>query len=570
MILQRLVEFAERIPDACPPMYERLEFKWQVKLDSEGRYAGTVPLSDGSRGLRLAVPNRKRSGTRAAPILLADKVECVLGYGDESPGDSRKFREFRDLVCRCQDHTGDPAVAAVCRFLDEYAQKPFVLDERIKVGDRICFSVNDVRPTDIKVVSRFWLAETMADAKQETPMVMQCLICEQHGPVDRIAPLSIKRLGKMVDPKNGKAEVQLVSADKGGDAFHSFGKMQGYVAPTCRACGLAYIKSINFMLEAEQHHISAGPLVYLFWTRGDLEFNVRALLSQPTEEDVRALVGSYRTGRDMPYIQAEAFYALALSASGSRGVVRDWLETTVGHVQANLARWFRIQRLSDAVDSPGRYYGVYALTASLYPRKAGKPANLTDEKSSAGVARSLMRCALHGNPIPSSVLAQAIGRNRAEQGVTRNRAALIKAVLLSQMNDYKEDYMEKLDMTSTSQGYLCGRLLAELEAAQKAAINPKATIVDRYYGAASSAPATVFGNLMRGSRAHMSTLNRDKRGAFIKIDKNIQEILSGLQEFPKTLNLKEQAMFALGYYHQKAARWAKSEVTETTDIEEAE
>lgn len=129
--------------------------------------------------------------------------------------------------------------------------------------------------------------------------------------------------------------------------------------------------------------------------------------------------------------------------------------------------------------------------------------------------------------------------------------------------------METLDLSCTSPGYLCGRLLAELEAAQKAAINPRATLVDRYYGAASSAPASVFGNLMRANRAHMSTLSRDKYNVFVAIDRNIQEILFGLREFPKTLTLREQAMFALGYYHQKVARWARSAGTQNNDIEEA-
>jgi CRISPR-associated protein Csd1 len=32
----------------------------------------------------------------------------------------------------------------------------------------------------------------------------------------------------------------------------------------------------------------------------------------------------------------------------------------------------------------------------------------------------------------------------------------------------------------------------------------------------------------------------------------LQEILSGLPAFPATLTLRDQGLFALGYYHQKA------------------
>lgn len=60
----------------------------------------------------------------------------------------------------------------------------------------------------------------------------------------------------------------------------------------------------------------------------------------------------------------------------------------------------------------------------------------------------------------------------------------------------------------------------------------------------------------------MSKLRRDKPGIYVSIDKNLQEITSKIGEFPKVLVLKEQAMFALGYYHQKAARWIKADQIE--------
>ena len=67
------------------------------------------------------------------------------------------------------------------------------------------------------------------------------------------------------------------------------------------------------------------------------------------------------------------------------------------------------------------------------------------------------------------------------------RAALIKLALLSQNNDYPEDCMVQLDLNNTEPGYRCGRLLAVLERAQGRAIrNLNTTIVDRFYGTASS------------------------------------------------------------------------------------
>jgi len=76
-----------------------------------------------------------------------------------------------------------------------------------------------------------------------------------------------------------------------------------------------------------------------------------------------------------------------------------------------------------------------------------------------------------------------------------------------------------LDSNNPSQAYQLGRLLAVLQAAQTAALGRvNATITDRYYSAASSTPALVFGALMRGARKHIS----DAQKAFTKIDASLK------------------------------------------------
>jgi len=114
--------------------------------------------------------------------------------------------------------------------------------------------------------------------------------------------------------------------------------------------------------------------------------------------------------------------------------------------------------------------------------------------------------------------------------------------------------MAELDLSNDDPGYLCGRLLAVLENVQQRAVpGAKATIVDRFYGSASTAPASVFGRLIEGAQAHLAKLERDQRGAYVALQTSIEEILAGLRGFPKTLTLEHQGLFALGYYHQRAA-----------------
>ncbi|MGL5035936.1 MAG: type I-C CRISPR-associated protein Cas8c/Csd1, partial [Microcystaceae cyanobacterium] len=81
-------------------------------------------------------------------------------------------------------------------------------------------------------------------------------------------------------------------------------------------------------------------------------------------------------------------------------------------------------------------------------------------------------------------------------------------------------------------------------------------LTDRYYGAASSHPATAFPPLMRGARAHLSKLRKTKFGTCNALEERIEEITSHLSDFPKTLTMQNQGLFALGYYHQRAANRA--------------
>ena len=114
--------------------------------------------------------------------------------------------------------------------------------------------------------------------------------------------------------------------------------------------------------------------------------------------------------------------------------------------------------------------------------------------------------------------------------------------------------MVQLDSENRHPGYLCGRLLAVLEAVQRAAIpGANTTITDRFFGAASTAPASVFGRLLRGAQAHLSKLRKERRGTYEALERKLEEVQAGLNAFPKILSLEQQGFFSLGYYHQRAA-----------------
>lgn len=107
-----------------------------------------------------------------------------------------------------------------------------------------------------------------------------------------------------------------------------------------------------------------------------------------------------------------------------------------------------------------------------------------------------------------------------------------------------------LNRECDDKGYLIGRLFAVLEKVQEET-HPglNATITDRYYGAASTNPVTVFSQLIKLNQYHLSSY--DNIGFRVKMEKEIGEIMNMIVSFPSHLTLNEQSMFAIGYYHEK-------------------
>jgi len=115
-----------------------------------------------------------------------------------------------------------------------------------------------------------------------------------------------------------------------------------------------------------------------------------------------------------------------------------------------------------------------------------------------------------------------------------------------------------LDTEQPSIGYQLGRLFAVLEKIQEeASPGLNTTIRERYYGAASSSPVTVFGTLMRLKNHHLAKI--DNKGRVVNLERLIGEIVGHIGDFPSYLNLHEQGRFALGYYHQRQDLFTKKE-----------
>ena len=124
-----------------------------------------------------------------------------------------------------------------------------------------------------------------------------------------------------------------------------------------------------------------------------------------------------------------------------------------------------------------------------------------------------------------------------------------------------------LDKENRDPGYRLGRLLAVLERVQNLAQNnPTKTIVDRYYGSASTRPGVVFPRLIALAQHHLAKL---KVGAATFYQKLLGEVMDGVSApFRPILSLEEQGQFAVGYYHQRQEFFKKAENKELPESTE--
>jgi CRISPR-associated protein Csd1 len=306
----------------------------------------------------------------------------------------------------------------------------------------------------------------------------------------------------------------------------------------------------------------------------------------------RALMEApFAGGRDATILPTNRFYLAVLSPNKSRLVVREWLEMDIEPARENIKRYMDALEI---IHPEGR--GVWwpplpvileALRSYTSVKEKGKegpriPAPGPD------VTRKLIRCIYTGTPPPEALLTRALrcfrvpdppteDRKQSERQMLRRMAmaAAMKLVLTYDRERKEGQAMEQLKTEHDAASeykrqapYRCGQLLALLEAVQRRASSSgrgvNTTLVDRFYGVASTAPATVFANLINiATKAHLPKLRREGREFFkvryqeeaVNINDLMTEACDAINAaggFPPPLTPEQQAQFALGFYHQRA------------------
>jgi CRISPR-associated protein Csd1 len=287
------------------------------------------------------------------------------------------------------------------------------------------------------------------------------------------------------------------------------------------------------------------------------------------ESRLRQVIDRIRSGKIAQPIGNIRFCVLALSGAGGRVMVRDFFEGTVLHLAETTERWFDDLALVTYLGRPGHPPSLeQVLTAPL--SKKGRDQDYLKWVAPAGAWRqSLWRAALTGGRLPGTAFARALlAHNNTivkgeltddKEGPAAGRLSHLRLAFVKTYLIRKGVIMKPaLDIEHPSPVYHCGRLLAVYDSLQRAALGDVgAGVVQRYYGGALTNPSGVFGQLSRMAQTHLSKLE----GGLTNIYENrIAEIHNGIRRegtrpasYPCALNLDDQALFALGFWHQIAA-----------------
>ncbi|NCB44424.1 MAG: type I-C CRISPR-associated protein Cas8c/Csd1, partial [Clostridia bacterium] len=356
-------------------------------------------------------------------------------------------------------------------------------------------------------------------------------------------------------------------------AFKSFGKDQNHNAPVSEEAAFKYTTALNQLLEkGSNNKVTIGDSTTVFWAerKNPLEDDFPAFFGYTIKDnpdaEIKAVQNLYQgvyTGRETEY-SSTRFYVLGLSPNASRISVRFWLHGTVSEFAKNIKQHFDDLEIIRPPKDQGHYSLFWILSAIS---QENKTSNIPPV-----IAGNIVESILTGRCYPQTMLQQTLRRIRATHDISRIRAAVLKAYLNRFNRTYQKPEKEitmSLDTENKNIGYLLGRLFSALERIQEDA-NPglNATIKDRFYGAASATPVTVFPQLLKLAQHHLSKM--ENVGYRINRERLLGEIFQGISDIPAHLSMEDQARFAIGYYHQQQNFFTKKVKNESEKTNEQE
>ena len=610
MILQALTRYydilladADEDSEIPLPGYSVANVSYALNLSPQGELLDIFPLfKQVQRGKKMVdkprsmiVPEQAgRSGKAPPAYFLCDNNAYVLGISAEDADDPKyskqRFEAFRQLNRELLSKSNCAAAQAVIAFLETYdprtgREHPVIarqLDAILKAGKvNLVFMLDGGFVHKNAEICRVWEAHNKLGGDE---YIGQCLVTGETAPIAPIHSIKIKG----IPPHQGG--VALVGFNE--RAYESYNRTngQGLNSPVSKKAMLAYSKALNYLLsdENENKKITVGDTTVVYWAESENRACASffsGLFQSDTDEPKDNQAGRDRKAEQLLKDIAEKvkrgqkldeeslfkeidgdtrFYVLGLEAPNrGRAAVRFFYSDPFKKIVRRIMKHYADLHIGESEKQPA--ITPRRILSETVSKKAKKqePAPL--------LAGAIFRSILTNSPYPAALYYAILNRIRADMDdkkkgifkINYMRAAVIKAFLIRKYrNQSQHPIQEVLSMSlneqSTIPAYVLGRLFAVLEKVQIEAVNPEATIKDRYFTSACASPASVFPVLLRLSQHHIS-----KAEYGYASDRRIEAILNLLDvennPIPAHLSLDEQGVFVLGYYHQRAAFFAPKE-----------
>ncbi len=571
MILQELNRYYQRLSEqedtgAASEGFAPQSISFALQLDEQGRLLDVrdvrVPAAKGKKlvPFKMIVPSLGKARTSGVePNFLWDGPAYVLGRDDKGKPERTAMcrNAFLSLHEELLALVNTPEAIALLRFL----RNPPAHDPRIEekwedmANANLVFRIGKSYLHEIPALREIWSARGQ-NADADTAGV--CLVTGEHTAIAKLHP-SIK--GVYGAQSSGAA----ISAYN-QDSFVSYGKEQNLNAPVGKAAAFGYTTALNHLLATPEQSLRLGAATVVCWAESatPLESNLLAFISGqqngtagPEADTASARERTAvlrRLGQGLPVPRAwpeldpgVRIFILALKPNASRLAISFFLQGTAEEFMEHVGSWYQALAIDRRFDDEPEFPSVWQIARAVLGkhRKAEDIQRLGDE---------LIKSILAGTTYPAYLLPMCLQCLRSGDAVSSVRAGLLKAMLIK--NYAHEEELMSLNPNHPNPAYQLGRLFALLVGVQRKAIGPNinADIRDKYYGSASATPAMVFPLLLRNAQNHIS---KAKAWGYDKLIRDVLERIDN--EFPANLNLQDQGLFALGYYHQRVGKDMKSD-----------
>lgn len=571
MILQSLVSYYEALAatgDAPRQGWGRVRIQLALEIDEAGKLLSVQPLEAiGEKGkptpryLTLPTPVKRSSGV--ASNFLWDNAAYLLGIDSKGKPERAKicFEAAKEHHLALLSEVDDPFARAICAFFSRWTsgnteeQDFSAYSKMFETGANLTFMFDGQLPPGNTALARAW--QSYYDgADDESAEKLRCLITGEAVVPEKTHP-AIKNV------RNAQSSgAALVSFN--APAFYSYGREQNLNAPMSKYAAFAYTTALNQLLADSAHVKLIGGTTVVFWAECAQKqyqdvFGAWFDGDFITDNDMVGVMDGLAEGRavrwnELPLEPQNEFYVLGISPNAARLSVRFFLSSTFESFARNLeAHFTRLEIVRPDFDNEEKLPLWKLLRETVNP-------NARDKSASPQMAGDTLRAILTDSRYPATLYQQTQLRIKADRNITRGRAAIIKAYLLKNMDDNfnKEALTVKLNEDTLYQPYVLGRLFSVLEAIQQKA-NPtiNTTIKDKYFTSACATPAVVFPTLLGLAEKHLRKLDDKYR---IWFSKQLAELTGRITEsYPSHLNLNDQGIFQLGYYHQTQKRFEKKE-----------